>query len=65
MTYLKIVPYVYLAAGLFFIYSGVMRYLENDKGFWLWFVIAALSVFMFFFRLKFARKFEDKGRGKQ
>lgn len=62
MTYLKIIPYVYLAAGFFFIYSGIVRYQEKEEGFWLWFVIAALCVFMFFFRMRFARKFENKRR---
>ncbi|RZJ66718.1 MAG: hypothetical protein EOO50_08470 [Flavobacterium sp.] len=65
MGYLKIVPYIYLAAGLFFIYTGVLRYLDHEEGFWIWFVIAALSIFMFFFRMKFARKFEDNRRDKK
>lgn len=59
-SYLKIIPYIYLAAGLFFIYSGFVRYGEGEEGFWLWFVIAALCVFMFFFRMRFARRFNGK-----
>lgn len=59
-NYFKIVPFVYLAAGLFFIYSGIVRYGEKEEGFWIWFVIAALCVFMFFFRMRFARRFENK-----
>ena len=60
--YLKIVPFIYLAAGLFFIYSGFYRYSKGDEGFWIWFVIAALSIFMFFFRRRFARKFDNPNK---
>ncbi|MBD3583131.1 hypothetical protein [Flavobacterium selenitireducens] len=59
-SYLKIIPYIYLAAALFFIYSGIVRYGEGEEGFWLWFVIAALCVFMFFFRMRFARRFNGR-----
>jgi len=59
-SYLKVIPYIYLLAGLFFIYSGIVRYNEGEEGFWLWFVIAGLSIFMFFFRMRFARKFMDR-----
>lgn len=62
--YLKIISYIYLAAGLFFIYSGFVRYNQGEEGFWIWFVIAALSIFMFFFRMRFAKKFTQNRNDK-
>lgn len=59
MTYLKFTPYVYLIAGLYFIYHGFTEY-QRGIAPWLSFGIAALAVFMFFFRLRFARKFEQR-----
>lgn len=64
MNYLKFTQYIYLLAGIFFIYAGFKRYADGEEGFWIWFVIAALAIFMFFFRRKFARKFEDNRRDK-
>lgn len=65
MNYLRFTQYIYLAAGLFFIYAGVVRFLDKDEGYWIWFAIAILAIFMFFFRRKFARKFEDHNANKK
>jgi hypothetical protein len=61
MTYLKFTPYIYLIAGLYFIYHGFTEYQAGTAP-WLSFGIAALAIFMFFFRLRFARKFEERRR---
>jgi len=61
MTYLKFTPYIYLIAGLYFIYHGFTEY-QQDIAPWLSFGIAALAIFMFFFRLRWARKFEERRR---
>ncbi len=62
MNYLKFTQYVYLAAAVFFIYIGITRALNDEPGYWIWFAIALMAVFMFFFRRKFAKKFEDHDR---
>ena len=58
MNYLKYTQYVYLVFGIYFIYDGIMKWGDQDKP-WLSFIIAALAIFMFFFRRRFAKKFED------
>lgn len=59
MGYLKIVSYLYLAVAAFFIYDGIMR-VQNNETYLISFLFAGLAVFMFFFRMKFAKKFQDK-----
>lgn len=58
MNYLKYTQYIYLVFGLFFIYEGFTK-INTEETPWLSFGIAALSLFMFFFRRKFAKKFEN------
>ncbi len=59
MNYLKYTQYVYLIFGFYFIYDGITKMNSGAEGYWMSFIIAALAIFMFFFRRKFARKFED------
>jgi hypothetical protein len=59
MNYLKYTQYVYLAFAAFFIYDGLSKCNATDPTPWLSFIIAGVAVFMFFFRRKFAKKFED------
>ena len=61
MKYLKFTQYIYLIFALFFIYDGFMK-LNTEETPWLSFIIAAVAIFMFFFRRKFANKFEDRDR---
>jgi hypothetical protein len=58
MNYLKYTQYIYLVFGFFFIYDGIVKWGDQDKP-WLSFAIAGLAVFMFFFRRKFAKKFDN------
>ncbi|WP_426064499.1 hypothetical protein [Flavobacterium sp. DSP2-3-1] len=63
MNYLKYTQYVYLVFGAYFIYDGVTKVNDPASGnFWLSFMIAGLAIFMFFFRRKFAKKFEDRNK---
>jgi len=61
MNFIKYTQYVYLVFGIYFIYDGVMK-LNADENPWMSFLIAALAIFMFFFRRRFAKKFEDQRR---
>lgn len=61
MNYLKFTPYVYLIFGLYFIYHGITEWQAGTAP-WLSFGIAALAIFMFFFRRRFAQKFEDRNK---
>ena len=61
MNYLKFTQYVYLVFAAYFIYDGISKWGQEDKP-WLNFIIAALALFMFFFRRRFAKKFEDHNK---
>jgi len=63
MNYLKFTQYVYLVFGLYFLYDGIAKWNNPEKP-WLSFFIAALAIFMFFFRRRFARKFENHNNKK-
>ncbi|WP_163397888.1 hypothetical protein [Flavobacterium fluviatile] len=59
MNYLKYTQYVYLLIAVAFIYDGITKLSEPNGTYWLSFLIAGVSVFMFFFRRKFSKKFDD------
>nr|WP_315157935.1 hypothetical protein [uncultured Flavobacterium sp.] len=61
MNFLKYTSYLYLAFGLYFLYEGYTQWSANENPF-LSFVIGGLAIFMFFFRRKFAKKFEDRNK---
>jgi hypothetical protein len=60
MKYLKFTSYAYLAVALFSLYDGIMKWDDQAQGPWLSFGIAAVCVFMFFFRAKYSKRFEDR-----
>jgi uncharacterized membrane protein YobD (UPF0266 family) len=59
MGYLKYTQYVYLLFAIYFIYDGITKLNAGSDSFWLSFAIAVMAIFMFFFRRKFAKKFDD------
>lgn len=59
MGILKYTQYLYLLIAAAFIYDGVTKLNLPDENPWLSFIIAGVSVFMFFFRRKYAKKFDD------
>lgn len=61
MNLLKYTSYLYLAFGIYFIYDGYTKIGTNQTP-WLSFIIAALAIFMFFFRLRYSKKFEDRNK---
>ena len=62
MSYFKYVPYIYLVFAGFFIYDAVVKWNDPNSTPVLSLLIAGLGVFMFFFRLRFAKKMEDRNR---
>jgi hypothetical protein len=64
MNYLKYTQYIYLVFSVFFIYDGISKMNDGEETYWLSFLISGLAVFMFFFRRKFAKKFEDNSKSK-
>ncbi|AJA68965.1 hypothetical protein HX045_10935 [Myroides odoratimimus] len=58
MKALRIIPFFYLFIAVLFIYDGVSKIVAGDTGSWLSFLIAAVAIFMFFFRRKFLKKMD-------
>ena len=62
MGYLKYTQYVYIAFAVYFIYDGVIKLNEGNENYALSFIIAGMAIFMFFFRRKFVKKFDDRNK---
>lgn len=59
MNYLNITKYVYLLVGLIMIYDSISNWNQEPKP-WLSVFLAAMAIFMYFFRRNFAKRFEDQ-----
>ena len=64
MGYLKYTQYAYLIIAVLFIYDAITKINAGNDTPWLSFLIAGMGIFMFFFRRRFAKKFEDRNRQK-
>ncbi|PIF32531.1 hypothetical protein CLU81_3076 [Flavobacterium sp. 9] len=62
MGYMKYTQYVYIAFAVYFIYDGITKLNEGNDTSTLSFIIAGMAVFMFFFRRKFVKKFDDRNK---
>lgn len=62
MSYLKFTPYIYLVFGVYLIYDGIIKFNDPNENPWLSLLFAGLAIFMFFFRMRFAKKFEDRNK---
>ncbi|MFY8110793.1 MAG: hypothetical protein ACOVKP_02190, partial [Flavobacterium sp.] len=59
MGYLNITKYLYLAVGLFFAFDAITHWNDNPKPL-ISVAIALVSIFLFFFRNHFAKKFKNR-----
>ncbi|MBW3518169.1 hypothetical protein [Flavobacterium sp. NKUCC04_CG] len=57
-------PYFYLFIALLFIYDGVTKF-QNDEDYYLQIAVAAVAIFMFFFRKRYAKKMQEHHKNKQ
>ena len=60
MKYLKYTPYIYLIAAIIFAIRAIEIWDKEQDQAYLFLGITVLSIFMFFFRRRFAKKFEDR-----
>lgn len=60
MKLLKFFQYVYLVFAVLLSFEAYANWSSNRQRAYLYIVLAILAVFMFFFRAKFRRKFEDR-----
>jgi DMSO reductase anchor subunit len=59
MTYLKIIQYLYLSFGVFFLYDAYTKYSNNENPY-LSLIIAVVAIAMFFFRKHFYNKQKNR-----
>lgn len=59
MKLLEFFQYIYLFFAVFFIYQAITTWGEGNQPY-ISLALAALSIFMFFFRRKFRKKFDDR-----
>lgn len=62
MGYLKYTQYVYLVFALFFIFDAISKWNDPTATPLLSLAIAGVAIFMFFFRRKFSKKFDDRNK---
>ncbi len=62
MKLLKIFQYAYLVFAMLFIYDAIVNWSISHTRTYLSLAFAALAIFMYFFRKRFRRKFEDQNK---
>ncbi|WP_406682900.1 hypothetical protein N1F78_09395 [Seonamhaeicola sp. MEBiC1930] len=60
MKYLSVFQYAYLIFAALFLYDGISKWGDGTNGAYISLGLAALAVFMFFFRRRFSKKFQDR-----
>jgi len=64
MKYSKIFQYAYLVFAVLVLYDAISKYINNGEVAYTSILLGALAVFMFFFRRKFTKKFENRNNSK-
>ena len=62
--YLKYSQYIFLVLGIYFIYDGIIKLNSGNDTPYLSFFMASMAIAMFFFRRKFAKKFDNQEQNK-
>lgn len=60
MNLLKYTQYAYLIAGVLFLVDGGMKLNSGDSNAYIILGLGVVAIGMFFFRRKFAKKFDEK-----
>ncbi|WP_370477046.1 hypothetical protein [Tamlana flava] len=64
MKFSKIFQYAYLAFAVLFLYDGISKFGNGTNGAYISFALAVLAAFMYFFRQRFRKKYENKDSSK-
>lgn len=56
----KFIPYLYLAFAILFITTAIYEFNTDRNRAYLMFAVSGLALFMFFFKRRFNRKFENR-----
>ncbi len=62
MKLLQFLQYAYLIFAVLFLYDVISKWNTDRNGAYISLFFAALAIFMFFFRKKFRKRFEDRGK---
>lgn len=62
MKILQFLQYAYLVFAILFSYDAISKWNDDRNGAYISLLFVALAVFMFFFRKKFRKRFEDRGK---
>ena len=57
---LKIFQFAYLIFAILFIWDGISKWSTDRSRAYISLLFAALAIFMFFFRKRFRKKFQDR-----
>ncbi len=60
MSYLKYTPYLYLILGVFLVVDSVINWNNPAENAQLTLLFAAIAIFLFVFRRRYAKRFEDR-----
>jgi len=60
--YYKFIEFAYLLIAIFFIVEGVLNWYDNRQKAFIYLLFSALAIFMYFFKKKFRKKFEDQNK---
>ena len=63
MRYLKIVSYLYIIMATLFVYDGIVR-IQEGRDYYISFAFAGVAIFMFFFRMNFAKRRQHDNKNK-
>lgn len=58
----KFFQYAYLIFAVLFLFDAINKYIKTDTVAYTSLLLAALAIFMFFFRQKFRKKYENKDK---
>ncbi len=58
----KFFQYAYLVFAILFIYEAIINWNSDRNRAYMMLVIATLAVFMFFFRMRFAKKMAERNK---
>ena len=60
----KIFHYAYIVFAVLFLYDAFIKWSVEGNGAYISLFFAAIAIFMFFFRQRFSKKFEDHSNKK-
>ena len=60
MSYLKFTPYLYLILGIYLVIDSVINWNNPAENAQLTLLFAAIAIFLFGFRRRYAKRFEEK-----